>query len=149
MAGQYWDYSISRRDWEKLGWEVQQQRRIGIRAFFLKQNGMPGTDEERWVRAEFADKYNTELWRLEAVASSYIVDISARWKHTIIKHLVEVLLLPPGEITEDTALPTDHGLHQYLVGRLLHEGLDSRIVFRKNLYSCKTLKDLVCAITQP
>ena len=121
----FWDYSITVQEWHDMPPEQKRQRRIRIRAYFLWQNGMPGTDDDRTAMAEFESQFDDMLYQMECRRSSDYTPEADRLLLLVAQHLVGILRIPPNDIGNTTMLPTDKAMLNYLQARINYTGIRS------------------------
>ncbi len=149
----FWNSSTSAEEWAALTAEERIQRRIAIRAYFLKQNGMPGTDRDRLKMARFEDQFNDEFCQMEGRRSSFAYvkmpreeSLEKELRLLLAEHLTGILRTSPKKIGDTTELPKDMSLMLYVAGRVNFNVLDK--FDQATFLDCATVGELVAKLME-
>jgi hypothetical protein len=149
----FWDHSISREEWHALPPEEKRKRRIAIRAYFLKQNGMPGTDRDRLKMARFEDQFNDEFYQMECKRSSFAYvrmpreeSMEKELRLLLAEHLTGILRTSPKKIGDATELPKDMFLLLYVAGRVNFNVLNK--FDQATFLDCGTVGELIAKLME-
>jgi len=142
---EFYDPNMTEQRWRSLSQEERTKERIRIRAYFLWENGMPGTAEEHTAMACFTEQFSLVFQSMEHTRSALHTTDGVKLRLLVAENLVGILFMDPNVINDATPLPQDPGVLNYLRGRINHQG--SHDFGEESFLANPTVGELVYALT--